>query len=196
MNTRDTHIGHDNDDDVLLKVELAGAEVELEAKEIPDAVGEDKIPQQADGVGNQLDDISGDGDTGVAQREEHVDARADRAQNQADHPRADRVGRQVDIVVADRRTHLGVRRVVLDNALLNGEALLDVARVDGVVDVVELLDRQVGIQVVHALKVLEVVQGLDARGDALDRRTGRRAAAAVKDLGQSILLLMPLAEVE
>lgn len=91
---------------MLLVVELARTQIELEAKELPFLVRHDQVPAAADGIGNQLNDVRRDGDAGIAKGEEHVDSRADGTENQADDPGANGVGRDVDIVVSDNRSHL------------------------------------------------------------------------------------------
>ena len=93
---------------MLLEVERPRLEVEFEAEQIPYPVRKDQVPAEADGVGDQLDDVRRDGDARVAQREEHVDGRADGAEEHADDPGADRVGGQVDVVVADDGADLEV----------------------------------------------------------------------------------------
>lgn len=167
---------------MLLVVELARSEVELEPKQVPDAVRHDEIPAAADGIGDELDDVGGDGHAGVAEREEHVDAGAESAEKHADDPGTDRVGGNVDVVVAHdgadlgqagsdgtergdaRRAHLWVRAVVLHEGVLDLDALFGVASGNGGVDIVELVDGQIGIELVSLLKLLQVVQMLDARG--------------------------------
>ena len=102
----DTYVGHGDNDDVLLVVELAGSKVKLQTEEVPFLVGHDQVPAAADGIGNQLDDVRRDGDARVAKREEHVDARADGTEDEADDPGADGVGMDVDIIVSNNGSHL------------------------------------------------------------------------------------------
>lgn len=91
---------------MFLVVEFTGPEIELEAKEIPFLVRHDQVPAATDGISNQLNDVRRDGDTRIAKREEHVDSRTDGAENQADNPGSDGVGRDVDIIISDNRSHL------------------------------------------------------------------------------------------
>lgn len=91
---------------MLLVVEFARAQIELDAKESPFPVRHDQVPAATDGIGNQLNDVRRDGDARVAKGEEHVDSRADGTENQADDPGANGVGRDVDVVVSDNRSHL------------------------------------------------------------------------------------------
>jgi len=64
---------------MFLVIELSRFEIELEAKHIPFAVGHDQVPAEAHRIGDELDNIGSDRDTGVSQREEHIDAGADGA---------------------------------------------------------------------------------------------------------------------
>lgn len=101
-----TYVRHGHDDNMLLVVEFARAEIELEAKEIPFPVRHDQVPAATDRISNQLNDIRCDGDTRIAKREEHVNSRTDGTENQADDPGANGVGRDVDIIISDNRSHL------------------------------------------------------------------------------------------
>ena len=94
---------------MFLEVKRARLEVELEAKNVPHAIREDEIPAQADGIGDELDDIGRDADGRIPERKEHIYPRADGAENQADNPRSDRVGRIVYIEVSDGRADLARR---------------------------------------------------------------------------------------
>jgi len=61
------YIGHRDNDDMFLVVELARSEIEFETKEVPFAVWHDEIPATADWVRDQLDNIGRDSDARVAQ---------------------------------------------------------------------------------------------------------------------------------
>ena len=51
---------------MFLVVELARLEVELQTVQVPHSVRHDQVPAEADGIGNQLDDVGGDSDAGVS----------------------------------------------------------------------------------------------------------------------------------
>ena len=76
---------------MFLVVELARPEIELQPKQVPLPIRHDEVPAAADGVGDELHDVGGNGDARVPQREEHVDGGADGAQEQTDRPGADGV---------------------------------------------------------------------------------------------------------
>ena len=61
-----THIRHGHNDNVLLVVELAGSQVELETEQVPLPIRHNEIPGTADGVGDKLDNVGVDCDAGVA----------------------------------------------------------------------------------------------------------------------------------
>jgi hypothetical protein len=65
-----TYIGHGDNHHVLLVVKLARAQIEFEAKQIPDSIGHDQIPGEADGIGHELDHVGRYSHSGVPQREE------------------------------------------------------------------------------------------------------------------------------
>lgn len=91
---------------MLFVVEFTRAEIKLEAKDIPFLVRHDQVPAATEGISNQLNDVCRDGDARIAKREEHVDSRADGTENQADDPGANGVGRDVNIIISDNRSHL------------------------------------------------------------------------------------------
>jgi hypothetical protein len=95
---------------MLLVVELARLEVELDSKDIPHPIRHDQVPAKTDGIRDKLNDVCGDGDAGIAQGEEHVDAGADAAEKQADYPGTNSVGGQINIVVADNSADLRLGR--------------------------------------------------------------------------------------
>lgn len=63
----------------------------------------------AHGVGEKLDDIDVDADGRIPEREEQIHGGDDGGCDQANDPRADRVGGYIFIVVANRGAHLEVR---------------------------------------------------------------------------------------
>lgn len=149
---------------MLLIVELSGLQVKLKAKESPFAIGHDEIPAETQGIRDELDDVCRYGNTRVAQREEHIDARTNSTKNQANNPGADGVGRDVDIVVSDNSPHLGVGAVVLHERVLNLDALFGISSCDSGVDIGEVVDGQVRVELVGFLKLLEVLETIAARG--------------------------------
>jgi hypothetical protein len=86
---------------VLLVVELSRLKVKFQAEQVPHSIRHNHIPTQADRVRDELNNVGGDGDAGVAQREEHIDAGSESAQNQTDNPGANGVGGKIYIVITD-----------------------------------------------------------------------------------------------
>lgn len=98
---------------MLLIVELAGAEVELQSEQVPLPVRHNKIPCATDGIGDELYNVGVDSDTRVAQGKEHVHTGADCAEKHADDPCADSIGGDIDIIVADNGADLFHRMLVV-----------------------------------------------------------------------------------
>lgn len=66
---------------MLLLIELSRLQVELETPDFPFAIGHDEIPAEAKRIGDELDDIGGDGDARISERKEHVNSRTKGAEN-------------------------------------------------------------------------------------------------------------------
>lgn len=95
---------------MLLEVEGAGLQVELDTPDVEDAVRENQVPEETQGVGNQLDNEGCERDGRVSKRQQHVDGGADGAQQQANRPGSYRARGHVEVEVADRGSHLAERR--------------------------------------------------------------------------------------
>ena len=91
---------------MFLKVEGPRLEVEFDAPDVEDAVGKDQVPEQPQGISNELNDEGGEGDARVPEGQQHVDGGSDGAQGHADGPRPDRVDWHIDVEVSDRGSHL------------------------------------------------------------------------------------------
>ncbi len=91
---------------MLLEIEAPRLEVEFETPHVEDAVGEDQVPEQPQGIGNQLDDEGREGDARVSERQQHVDGGSDCAQRHADCPCPYRVDGHIDVEVSDRGSYL------------------------------------------------------------------------------------------
>lgn len=61
------------------------------------------------------------------------------------------------------KAYLRVRAVVFHQGMLNLDALLGIARGNSSVDIVEVVDRQVGVEFVSLFKLLEMAKMLQAR---------------------------------
>ena len=85
---------------MFLEVEWSGFEVELDTAHVPNTVGEDQIPAQADGVCYELDSQSRQHDARISQGEQHVDSRTDGAKQHADSPGSNGVDGHLDIVIS------------------------------------------------------------------------------------------------
>lgn len=105
--------GLTSDEDMLLNREWA--RVELEAEDLD--AGEDSGGEATDGERQKLSDETRDGDRGITEEEELVEAGDEDGPRQTDNPGAEGVDGHVWVVgVGYRRTDLGVGRVVLDIA--------------------------------------------------------------------------------
>jgi hypothetical protein len=139
-------VGHDDNDRVLLHVEGAGVETPSVAESCEMSAGHDYVPALAQWIGDQLDDIGGDGNGGVSQRKEQVDGGSNGGERQTDDPGAHRVARHINfIVVSDSGSHFGVGRVLFEESVFDCDFLLDIARVEGRIDGVELVLGQIQI---------------------------------------------------
>ena len=104
----ESDVGHDSNEGVLLHVEGARVETPFDTKGVELTPGHDEIPTQTDGIGHQLRNEGRDDDLRRAHGEQHVHARTERHHEHTNGPGADRIGRHINIIVADGGTDFGI----------------------------------------------------------------------------------------
>lgn len=85
----------------------------------------------------------------------------------------------------DNKSYLGIRAVILHEGVLNLDALLGIAGRYSGVDIVEVVNGQVGVELVRLFKLLEVLEMLHA---------GRVRLQRAGDRGDVLRLMAPAEE--
>lgn len=114
------------------------------------------LPSETEWVRQQQCHHWGEGDGGVAQREQHVDGTSNSAPQHTNHPGSRSVCGSAIVIVANSGAHFRVRRVLFKKNVLDCSFLLRVVTFEGVVKGLNCVLGQVGIPSRRFLESLQI----------------------------------------